>query len=87
MCFYNLFSLFFYKFSTIPTLGVILAYIEFCDTGSGFFKNMLNFIFLTMAKRGNNLKVSKKDLKARRQEKAARKLEEKKLKGRKLKTK
>ncbi|WP_262894968.1 hypothetical protein [Salegentibacter maritimus] len=36
-----------------------------------------------MAKRGSNLKTSKKDLKARRQEKAARKLEEKKLKGRK----
>ena len=36
-----------------------------------------------MAKRGSTLKTSKKDLEARRQEKAARKLEEKKLKGRK----
>ncbi|MGW1456483.1 hypothetical protein ACWBC2_15970 [Salegentibacter agarivorans] len=35
-----------------------------------------------MAKRGAKLKPSKVDLKARKQEKAARKLEEKKMKGR-----
>lgn len=36
-----------------------------------------------MAKRGAKLKPSKVDQKARRQEKVARKLEEKKIKGRK----
>lgn len=40
-----------------------------------------------MAKRGAKLKPSKVDQKAKKQEKAARKLEEKKLKGRKARVK